>query len=255
MRRMGKSGGANEAELVETAVHSLGLRSVADFDAKKKVIEYAVASPAVLAGRSLSDFSDDVAADSPVPGGGAVAALAGSLAAALSAMVANLTVGKKGYEESWKALDGLAIEAQGLKARLLRAVDEDAQAFNAVIAAQRLPKSTDQEREVRNAAIQSGYKDAARIPLETAYACRDVLRVCGQAAELGNRNSLSDGGVGALMASAAAEGAVLNVLINLKSIEDESWTAGMRSDAEALLAETHSLRDQVLERVRREIAS
>lgn len=250
LRRAGKSGGAPEADLVETAVQSLGLSSVAPFDAKKKIVEYAVRSPAPLASLPIRTFADEVSADSPAPGGGSVSALAGSLASALAAMVANLTVGKKGYEDAWKDLDDLSVRAQDVKARLLEAVDRDTEAFNGVLAAQKLPKSTDAEKAARAEAIQEGYRGASMVPLETAKACLEALRACDLAASLGNRNSVTDAGVGALLAAAGAEGAVLNVLINLGSIEDAAWTANLRSEAEALTAEARILCDRVLERVR-----
>ncbi|MDX9957774.1 MAG: glutamate formimidoyltransferase, partial [Spirochaetia bacterium] len=140
LRRMGKSPGAPESELVELAVKSMGLDSVAPFEAGKKIVEYAVRPDAPLMAMKAGAFVDEVSSESPAPGGGSVAALAGSLAAALAAMVANLTVGKKGYENAWDSMSELAVQAQDVKARLARAVDEDTQAFNAVMAAMKLPK-------------------------------------------------------------------------------------------------------------------
>jgi glutamate formiminotransferase/formiminotetrahydrofolate cyclodeaminase len=165
-------------------------------------------------------------------------------------MVANLTVGKKGYEGAWSELDALAVQAQDIKARLMRAVDEDTEAFNDVLAAQKLPKGTEEERRARSAAIQEGYRNASRVPLETARACRDAIRVCGRAAELGNRASVSDAGVGALAAAAGAEGAAMNVLINLGALEDAAFKEDLRSQAEALIAEARELRAKIVELVR-----
>ncbi|HOX12629.1 MAG TPA: glutamate formimidoyltransferase [Spirochaetales bacterium] len=250
LRRAGKSGGAPEAELLETAVQSLGLDSVAPFDANKKVVEYAVRSPSPLVSRTVASFADEVSADSPAPGGGSVAALAGSLGAALAAMVANLTVGKKGYEAAWKDLDALALRAQDVKVRLLAAVDDDTNAFNDVLAAQKLPKGTEEEKTARAAAIQAGYRSATLVPLSTAQACLEAARVSESAAVLGNRASVTDAGVGALLAAAGAEGAVLNVLINLGSIEDPEWAAKVRAEAEALAAEARAVRDRTLVKVR-----
>lgn len=250
LRRAGKSGGAPEAELLETAVQSLGLDSVAPFEAGKKVVEYAVRTPAPLVSRTVASFADEVSADSPAPGGGSVAALAGSLGAALAAMVANLTVGKKGYEADWKELDALALRAQEVKARLLAVVDEDTNAFNDVLAAQKLPKGTEEEKTARAAAIQAGYRSATRVPLATAKACLEAARVSESAAALGNKASVTDAGVGALLAAAGAEGAVLNVQINLGSIEDPEWTAKIRAEAEALASEARAIRDRTLVKVR-----
>ncbi|HSV56853.1 MAG TPA: glutamate formimidoyltransferase [Magnetospirillaceae bacterium] len=249
LRKAGKSGGAPEAELLETAVQSLGLDSVSPFEAEKKVVEYAVRAAPPLASLRTSAFADQVSSDSPAPGGGSVAALAGCLGAALAAMVANLTVGRKGYEESWKALDDLAVRSQQVKSRLLAAVDEDTEAFNGVLAAMKLPKSTDGEKAVRAAAVQAGYRAATLVPLQTTKACLEAARACETAAALGNRASFTDAGVGVLMAAAGAEGAALNVLVNLGSIEVSDWAARTRTEALAFAAEARGVRDRVMARV------
>jgi glutamate formiminotransferase/formiminotetrahydrofolate cyclodeaminase len=245
LRRMGKSAGAPEPELVELAVKSMGLDSVAPFEAGKKIVEYAVRSAGPLVAMKTGAFVDEVSSESPAPGGGSVAALAGSLAAALAAMVANLTVGKKGYEMAWDAMSDLAVLAQDVKARLVRAVDDDTQAFNAVMAAMKLPKGTEEEKAAREAAIQEGNKQAAKVPLETARACLQALNLAGQAVS-GNRNSASDAGVAALMASAGLHGAALNVLINLGAIHDAGFVEAMKKEVASLRAEADRLCDQVV---------
>ncbi|HAW86117.1 MAG TPA: glutamate formimidoyltransferase [Spirochaetaceae bacterium] len=227
LAKAGKSSGAPEAELVELAIRSMGLASVAVFDPAKKIIEYTARPSAPLMALSANAFVDEVSSDSPAPGGGSVAALAGSLGAALAAMVANLTVGKKGYEGSWAAMSDLAVRAQAIKAQLARAVDEDTAAFNSVMAAMKLPKANPAEQAARDAAIQAGYQSAANVPLETARACLEALKLAGEAVA-GNRNSASDAGVAALMARAGLHGAALNVLINLGSISDALYTANMK---------------------------
>ncbi|MGD9939091.1 MAG: glutamate formimidoyltransferase [Clostridia bacterium] len=245
LRRMGKSPGAPESELVELAVKSMGLDSVAPFEAGKKIVEYAVRPDAPLMAMKAGAFVDEVSSESPAPGGGSVAALAGSLAAALAAMVANLTVGKKGYENAWDSMSELAVQAQDVKARLARAVDEDTQAFNAVMAAMKLPKGSAEEKSVRDAAIQEGNKQAATVPLETARACLQALELAGQAVS-GNRNSASDAGVAALMATAGLHGAALNVLINLGAIHDAGFVEAKKKEVASLRAEADRLRDQVV---------
>jgi glutamate formiminotransferase/formiminotetrahydrofolate cyclodeaminase len=245
LRRMGKSAGAPEPELVELAVRSMGLDSVAPFEAGKKIVEYAVRPAAPLMAMTARAFVDEVSSESPAPGGGSVAALAGSLAAALAAMVANLTVGKKGYEASWEPMSDLAVQAQDVKARLAKAVDEDTQAFNAVMEAMKLPKGSADEKAARDRAIQEGNKQAAKVPLETAKACLQALRLAGQAVS-GNRNSASDAGVAALMAAAGLHGAALNVLINLGAIQDAAFVASMKAEVASLRAEADQLRDQVV---------
>ena len=223
LRKQGKSAGAPEHEIVEMAIRSLGLDQLAPFDAEKKVIDYQFRKRGPLVSITVDKFVDEVSSDSPAPGGGSVAALAGSLSAGLSAMVANLTVGKKGYEKAWTELSEVAEQAQAIKDRLVRAVDEDTDAFNGVMAAMRLPKGTPEEQAARAAALEAGYQSAARVPLETAKTCLEALQVALVVAEKGNTNSASDAGVAALMARAGVEGAVLNVLINLGSVKDAAF--------------------------------
>ncbi len=235
--KQGKSAGVPERELVEIAVRSLGLDQLAAFDPDKKIIEYQFRKAGPLVSMPVDRFVDEVSTDSPAPGGGSVAALAGSLSAALAAMVANLTVGKKGYEGVWEELSGLAERAQGVKSRLVRAVDEDTEAFNGVMAATRLPKATPEQQAARDRALEHAYQDAARVPLSTAKLCLEALALAGDVAEKGNVNSASDAGVAALMARAGVEGAGLNVLINLGSVKDEAFKAECRREVERLVAE------------------
>ncbi len=248
LRAMGKSPGAPERELVELAVTTLGLDSVAPFDPLKKIVDYTARPAAPLLAMGTGDFVDEVSSDSPAPGGGSVAALAGSLGAALAAMVANLTVGKKGYESQWQAMSELAVHAQSIKERLTRAVDEDTDAFNSVMIAMKLPKSTAPEKTVREEALQAGYKSAVEVPLATAVACVEALELALKATG-GNRNSASDAGVAALMASAGAQGAVLNVLINLGSITDNAYVEQMQSKVAVLRAAADRLCGEALRTV------
>jgi glutamate formiminotransferase/formiminotetrahydrofolate cyclodeaminase len=254
LKKQGKSEGASERELVETAIASLGLDSVAPFDPAKKIVEYAARRAAgeepVLTSMRVSDFVDEVASESPAPGGGSVAALAGSLGAGLVAMVGNLTVGKKGYEASWAELSGLAVKAQGLKDRLLRAVEEDTEAFNGIMDAMKLPKASPEEKAAREAALQDAYRTASLVPFETASACFEAISLAQAAAEKGNVNSVSDAGVAALMARAGVEGAALNVLINLASVTDLPFASDLRARAESLVSRSESEAAAVLERVR-----
>ena len=253
LRKMGKSEGASETELIETAIRSMGLDSVAPFDPAKKIVEYAGRAPRPLVSMKVDAFVDEVASESPAPGGGSVAALAGSLGAALAAMVGNLTVGKKGYESSWADLSAMAVKAQAVKDALVRAVDEDTAAFNDLMEAMKLPKATEAQKKARESAMQEGYKKAALVPLETARTCLEAIRFCIVAAEKGNANSASDAGVGALVARAGAEGAVLNVLINLGSITDAAFVADMKAKAQGLIEEADRLRDQTLGLVRKQL--
>ncbi|MEW5983699.1 MAG: glutamate formimidoyltransferase [Acidobacteriota bacterium] len=249
LRKQGKSAGVPERELVEMAVRSLGLDQLAPFDPEKKIIEYHFRPAAPLVSLATSRFVDDVSTESPAPGGGSVAALMGSLAAALSAMVANLTVGKKGYEEAWEDLGRLAEDAQRVKDTLLRAVDEDTEAFNRVMDAMRLPKATADQRAERGRAIEGASKRAAEVPLQTARLSLEAMRLAERAATRGNVNSASDAGVAALAARAGVEGAILNVRINLGSIGDEAFRVSCAAEAETLVAGARQLCDEVQARV------
>jgi glutamate formiminotransferase / formiminotetrahydrofolate cyclodeaminase len=250
LRKQGKSAGAPERDVVEIAVRSLGLDQLGPFDADKKVIEYQFRKRGALVAMPADRFVDEVSSESPAPGGGSVAALAGSLAAALAAMVANLTVGKKGYEAAWAELSDLAERAQSVKDRLVKAVDDDTDAFNAAMAAMRMPKSTPDEQAARNAALEAGYQQAARVPMDTAKACLEAIHLAAVVAEKGNTNSASDAGVAALMARAGVEGAVLNVLINLGSVKDDAFKQACRVESEDLVKEGAARCDQVQARVR-----
>ncbi|HUX39296.1 MAG TPA: cyclodeaminase/cyclohydrolase family protein, partial [Rectinemataceae bacterium] len=250
LEKTGKSGGASSRELVETALRSMGLDSVAAFEPEKKVIEWACRPPRPLVSMKTIDFVDEVSNDSPAPGGGSVAALAGSLGAALASMVGNLTVGKKGYEANWKDLSKLAAKAQTIKEGLIDAVDEDTAAFNGIIEAGRMPKATEAEKASRDAAIEAANKRASEVPLASARLCVEAARLCVEAAEKGNLNSVSDAGVGALMARSGAIGAGLNVLINLGGVKDAIFTTRLEKEAKKLIAEAEGIEAKVLAKVR-----
>jgi glutamate formiminotransferase/formiminotetrahydrofolate cyclodeaminase len=219
-RKAGKSAGLPDRELVELAAQTLGLSSVQPFEQEQKIVEWAMESKGQLVSMDLGSFADTVSSDSPAPGGGSVAALAGSLGAALAAMDANLTVGKKGYEAHFEKLSNLAIEAQRIKDALLDAVDEDTRAFDAVMNAMRLPKATDEQKAVREAALEEANRMAAIVPLETAKRCLNAMRLCAETAHVGNENSVTDAATGCQMAYAGLKGAVMNVRINAKGLKD-----------------------------------
>ena len=238
LEKQGKSPGAPEDELIRTAALSLGLSDVAPFDPKKKIIENQVAGEKTpLVALTLRGFADELSMDSPAPGGGSVSALCGALSASLSAMVANLTVGKKGYEKAYDALKEVALKAQALKDELLRAVDLDTAAFNRVMDANRLPKGTPEQQAERGAAVEAATKEATLVPYGVLEKCVELLRLAAAAAELGNHNSVSDAGVAALAAKAAADGAYYNVRINLPGLKDEAFKERLRTSAAALRAE------------------
>ena len=240
LRKQGRSAGLPERELVELAIHTLGLSQLSAFDPDKRVIEYAVRVAGPLASMSIERFADEVSSNSPAPGGGSVAALAGSLGAALAAMVANLTVGKKGYEPAWESSATLAERAQALKAALLVAVDDDTRAFDDVLAAMRLPKVTEEQQRAREAAIAAAYEKATAVPLATARLCLQALELAKEAAITGNRNSVSDAGVGALLAKAGLDAAILNVRINLPSVREGGFKTATLAEIAELPAKSAS---------------
>lgn len=224
LKKQGKTTGVPENERVHTAVLSLGLAELAGFDPRLKVIEYRYAgSPSGLPAMTLRDFADELSSSSPAPGGGSVAALSGALSASLSSMVASLTWSKAGMEAARPAMQILGSEAQSLKDWFLHAVDRDTQAFNAVLAATRLPRRTADEVSARAAALERASRGAAEVPLEVLEATIRALELALSAAKDGNPNSVSDAGVAGSCALAAAEGAALNVRINAPSLADRTF--------------------------------
>ncbi len=243
-RRMMKSTGIPVPDLVETAIQSMGLRDVAPFDPIEKVLGMPqVEGPLVL--KATYDFVDEVSRDTPAPGGGSVSALAGALGAALAAMVANLSIGKGEYDGRYQDLCGLANQAQELKDALVRGVDEDTQAFDAVITGMRMPKDTVEERAVRSEAIQQGYKAATLVPMSTVEQCRDALRLCLEMVRMAPEEMMSDVGTGSLVARAGLIGAAYNVRINLKSIKDEAFGQEMRDKLSGLVEAGEALAQEV----------
>lgn len=235
LEKQGKSAGVPEKELIRIAVRSLGLGDIVPFDPQKKIIEYQIPpDPKSLIRMKVEEFMDELSMDSPAPGGGSVAALCGSLSAALSSMVANLTVGKKGYEEVFPRMKELAVRAQKLKDELLQAVDLDTKAFNRVMDAFRLPKATEEQIKEREQAIELANKEATLVPLSVLEKSLELADLAYEVAVHGNKNSLSDAGVAGLTARTCGLGAFYNVKINLPNIKDESFRKKTLSSAEKI---------------------
>jgi len=199
---------------------------------------------------TLRGFSAELASDSPAPGGGSVAAYLGALGAALGAMVANLSANKRGWEDRTIYFSDWAEKGQSARNRLLQLVDEDTSAFNLVMDAFRLPKDTDEEKRTRSAAIQEATMGAIRVPLETIRIAHETLDLLEPMAREGNPNSVSDAGVGALCARAAAEGGWLNVHINLGGLKDKKAGSALAEEADRLLVDVRKRVDAILEHVR-----
>ncbi len=252
--KQNKSPGVPEEELIKTAVLSLGLNDVSPFDPQKKIIENQFKDiENSLLDLNLRQFANELSVDSPAPGGGSVAALCGALSASLSSMVANLTVGKKEYENVQMKVKDLAEQAQGLKDTMLRDIDLDTVAFNRVMEAFRLKKKTEEQIEIRNKAIEDANKEATRIPLRVLENSVKTLEIAKEVALHGNKNSISDAGVAALTAGAGAEGAFYNVKINLPNIEDKTFKTEINKQAEDLLKKTQTMASEIREIILKEL--
>lgn len=203
--------------------------------------------------KTIQEFMADLASNLPAPGGGGVAAISGALGAGLVAMVCHLTIGKKGYEQSWEDLKVSLAESDKLRQRLLELVDEDARAFTRVIEAFKMPKENPGEQEKRAAAIQSAYRIAADVPFDIASQCCQVLKLALPLVDQANVNAISDIGVAAYTAYAGVESAIMNVNINLPSIKDEEYVKLRTSQLEKILTEAADLRDQISQQVNKEL--
>jgi glutamate formiminotransferase/formiminotetrahydrofolate cyclodeaminase len=248
LRRMKKSTGIPARDIVTVAVQSMGLCDVAEFDIDKKVIGLPT-TDGPLVGMNITEFVDEVSRDTPAPGGGSIAALAGALGSALASMVVNLSVGKSEFSTRYEQLCELAEKAQSIKDALILAIDADTEAFNEVIAGIRMAKDTAEQQQSRAKVIRAGYKSAAEVPLETAKLCRQVLDLCQAAADIGNMAVMSDAGVGALMAYAGVQGAIHNVRINLPYTKDEVFITRMKDQLGALLSESKDICESIQQQV------
>jgi glutamate formiminotransferase/formiminotetrahydrofolate cyclodeaminase len=256
LRKQKWSEGASEEELIDIAVRSLGLSELKRFEAKEKIIELKIestmAKPSLLQ-MNLRQFCNETLSESPAPGGGSVAALIGSLGVSLGGMVANLSAGKRGWDDKLGYFSDWAVKAQQLKDELLFLVDEDTAAFNKVMAAFALPKGSAEEKAARSAAITDANKYAAEIPLrvmETAFKGYEILT---EMAKEGNPMSISDVGVGALAIRACIDGAALNVRINLAGSKDEKSKTTLLKRVEEISAESESRYNAVREVVEAKI--
>ncbi|OPX30130.1 MAG: glutamate formimidoyltransferase [Candidatus Cloacimonas sp. 4484_143] len=241
LKRLGESAGIPEKMIIETAVQSMGLDDLTDFDIDEKVIEYAIAKQDNLVNMTLTEFADELSTDSPAPGGGSVAALCSGMSGALSAMVSNLTFGKKGYEKVWEEAKELAEIGQDIKERSMYAIDKDTQAFYDMMDAARLPKKTDEDKKIRLDAIQESTKKAILVPMETLGIALEAVELSQKIARIGNENALSDAGVGAITANAAAKAAYLNVKINMAGIDDETFKFDILTKADTLLEKVNNI--------------
>jgi glutamate formiminotransferase/formiminotetrahydrofolate cyclodeaminase len=256
LKKMNKSCGIPEREIVDTAVRSLGLRDVAPFDPDEKIIEYAMRDrgTARLVDRTVVAFVEETASESPAPGGGSVAAAVGALGASLGAMVANLSSHKRGWDARWEEFSAWAERGKRCHDALLGLVDEDTAAFNRVLAAYGLPKESEEERAARTGAVQEAMRGAIEVPLRVMEMAFEAMAVTRAMAEHGLPSSISDAGVGALCARAAVRGAGYNVRINLSGITDASYRREALGRAEDLERRAQALEVETLAFVDKAVA-
>jgi glutamate formiminotransferase/formiminotetrahydrofolate cyclodeaminase len=253
LEKQGVSTGVSQKELIRVAAQTLGLNEVSEFKPEHKIIEYRFKEKGRLAAMDLVEFADELASDSPAPGGGSVAALNGSLSAGLTSMVGNLTYSKRAYKDVREEMIETAEAAQHLKDFFLEAIDKDTDAFNKIMAAFSLPRKSEEEQEIRNQKIQEATREATLIPFSVLEKAKEAAQLALVVADKGNRNSLSDAGVGGLAAAAAAEGALYNVMINLEGIEDEEFKADLAQKAQSLFKEIREVVAQLKEILYREL--
>lgn len=200
----------------------------------------------MLTQMTISDFLQELGSNSPAPGGGSIAALAGALGGALTTMVCRLTVGNSKYTEVQGEIETILAEADQLAVFLTQAVDADTEAFNKVMAAYKLPKATDVEKTFRSQAIQQAMQQAANLPLNVAECCLKVLNMAQRILTIGNANAASDAAVAGLMAHAGLHGALYNVKINLASIKEETFVAATQAKIKAIITQDNQLHEQLL---------
>jgi glutamate formiminotransferase / formiminotetrahydrofolate cyclodeaminase len=244
------SEGVPEEELTDMAIRSMGLSELKPFEPKEKVIELKIESAAPkrsLVKMNVREFCNETLSDSPAPGGGSVAALMGALGTSLGGMVANLSAGKRGWDDKLDYFSSWAVKAQQLKDELLSLVDEDTAAFNKVMEAFALPKESREEKAARSAAVEEATKYAAEVPLrvmETSFKSYELL---SEMAEKGNPASISDVGVGALATRACIEGASMNVRINLATLTDEKFKSALHEKVRNLRVESEAQFKEIIQ--------
>lgn len=256
LKKQQRSTGLSEAEIIKIAVKSMGLADLKPFDPEEKVIEYLLETgkgTRKLVDLTCDGFAEETASESPAPGGGSISAYMGALAAALGTMVANLSSHKAGWDARWEEFSDWADKGHALMRELLHLVDEDTEAFNRIMAVFSMPKSTDEEKAARAAALEAATLYATQVPLRTMQTAFRTFEVVKAMAEIGNPNSVSDAGVGALAARSAVLGACLNVKINAAGLKDRAAADKLVADAVALAADAERMEREVLEIVENKI--
>ena len=251
LRKQERSLGISEEEKMKIAVKSLGLDDLKPFNPKEKVIEYMLEdeNEHPLINMTLKDFANETASESPAPGGGSISAYVGALGVALGTMVANLSSHKRGWDDRWEEFSNWAVKGQQYKDQLLALVDEDTNAFNKIMNAFKMPKSTEEEKQKRAQAIEDATKYAIEVPfkvMETAYKSMEVMEAM---IDIGMQSSLSDSAVGVLCARTAVMGAFLNVKINAKDLKDRNYAEEMIAKGNDIQQKTLDLESKLLKKV------
>lgn len=255
LRKQKRSTGVSEKELIRIAIVSMGLDELSLFKPEERIIEYMLhdQSQKKLVDLNLFDFADETASESTAPGGGSIAAYVGTLGVSLGIMVANLSSHKKGWDERWEEFSNWAEKGQQYKNELIKLVDADTAAFHAIMSAFGMPKSTDEEKAARKKAIQEATKLAIEIPLKVMQLSYDSMEVIKAMAEIGNPNSVSDAGVGALCARSAVMGAFMNVRINAAGYDDKNFVNDIIAKGKDIENKTVALETDILKIVNEKI--
>ena len=236
LKQQKRSTGIPEIDIINIAIKSMGLNDISKFEINKKIIEYKINNNEQnLIKLNLLAFCNELSSESPAPGGGSVAALSGALGASLTSMVANLTFGKNKWKPLYNKLCKISEDSQNLKKRLLILVDEDTESFNDVMDAYKLPKISENEIQIRNKSIETAMKRAAMVPFKTLEHCSAIVKIAIDIAEIGNENSITDSGVAGEMANAGGKAALLNILINLETINDKKFTNSLSKKSKLMI--------------------
>jgi glutamate formiminotransferase / formiminotetrahydrofolate cyclodeaminase len=256
LHKQQRSSGISDREIIKIAVKSLGLNELYPFDPDKKIIEYILAKEdqsKKLVDMKLDEFVHETASESPAPGGGSISAYMGAMGAALGTMVANLSAHKKGWDERWEEFSKWAEKGKAYHDRLIQLVDEDTRAFNQIMDAFGLPKGNEAEKLARAEAIHAATMLAIKVPFEVMETSLNSMFVMKAMAEIGNPNSVSDAGVGALAARSAVMGAYLNVQINASGYKDDEFVILALREGETMVTRAQELEAEILEIVQEKI--
>jgi glutamate formiminotransferase/formiminotetrahydrofolate cyclodeaminase len=255
LQKQQRSTGVSEKELIKIAIKTMGLDELGPFKPEERIIEYLLKDKAVskLVNMTLNDFADETASESPAPGGGSISAYVGSLGISLATMVANLSSHKKGWDNRWEEFSIWAEKGQIIKDELTKLVDLDTAAFNKIMTAFSLPKGTDEEKAARKQAIQDATKFAIEVPFKVMQLSYESLSIIKAMAEVGNPNSVSDAGVGALCARSAVMGAFMNVRINASGYDDKVFVNDIIAKGKDIENKTIALEAEILKVVNEKI--